>query len=87
MAATRTPEEIRASIEQNRLELATSLGKLRGEVVQLTDWRSQLVAHQQQLMIGAGVAGFVLGGGVAALGSLVFGRRGRKARRAARRGG
>jgi hypothetical protein len=87
MAATRTPEEIRASIEQNRLELATSLGKLRGEVVQLTDWRSQLVAHQQQLMIGAGVAGFVLGGGVAALGSLVFGRRARKARRAARRGG
>jgi hypothetical protein len=84
--ATRTPEEIRASIEHNRMELATSLDKLRGEVVQLTDWRSQLRAHQQQAMIGAGVAGFVLGGGVAALGSLVFGRRARKARRAARRG-
>jgi hypothetical protein len=86
MAATRTPEEIRASIEHNRMELATSLGKLRGEVVQLTDWRSQLVAHQQQVMIGAAVTGFVLGGGVAALGSLVFGRKARKARRAARRG-
>jgi hypothetical protein len=86
MAATRTPEEIRASIEHNRMELATSLVKLRGEVVQLTDWRSQLRAHQQEVMIGAGVAGFVLGGGVAALGSLVFGRRARKARRAARRG-
>jgi hypothetical protein len=80
---TRTPDEIRASIEQNRLELGESLEKLRDEVEQLTDWRSQLAAHQQQLMIGAGAAGFVLGGGIAALGSLVFGRRARKARRAA----
>ena len=39
---TRTPEEIRASIEQNRQELGVSLEKLRGEVVQLTDWRGQL---------------------------------------------
>ena len=29
-------------------------------------------------MIGAGVAGFVLGGGLAALGALTFGRRRRK---------
>lgn len=79
---TRTPDEIRASIEQNRLELGESIEKLRGEVEQLTDWRSQLAAHQQQLMIGAGVAGFVLGGGIAAVGSLVFGRRARKARKA-----
>jgi hypothetical protein len=77
--ATRTPEEIRASIEHNRRELVVSLDKLRGEVVELTDWRRQLVAHQQQLTIAAGVAGFVLGGGVAALGSLVFGRRRRRA--------
>jgi hypothetical protein len=87
MSATRTPEEIRASIEQNRMELATSLDKLRGEVALLTDWRSQLRQHQQELMIGAGVAGFVLGGGVAAVGSLLFGRKARKARRLARRGG
>ncbi len=79
--ATRTPEEIRASIEQNRRELGTSLMKLRAEVVQLTDWRSQLRAHQQQVMIGAAVAGFVLGGGVAALGALTFGRRQRSPRR------
>jgi hypothetical protein len=79
---TRTPEEIRASIEHNREELSTSLEKLRGEVVQLTDWRSQLVAHEQQVLIGAGVAGFVLGGGIAGLGSLLFGRKRRKARRA-----
>jgi len=80
---TRSPEEIRASIEQNRLELGESLEKLRDEVEQLTDWRSQLAAHQQQLVIGAGAAGFVLGGGIAAVGSLLFGRRARKARRAA----
>ena len=71
----RTPEEIRASIEQNRLELGESLEKLRGEVEQLTDWRSQLRSHQQQLTIGAAAAGFVLGGGIAALGALTFGRR------------
>jgi hypothetical protein len=87
MSATRTPEEIRASIEQNRMELATSLDKLRGEVALLTDWRSQLRQHQQELMIGAGVAGFVLGGGVAAVGSLLFGRKARKARKLARRSG
>jgi hypothetical protein len=71
----RTPEEIRASIEQNRLELGSSLERLRVEVVRVTDWRSQLRRHQKQVMIGAGVAGFVLGGGLAALGSLTFGRR------------
>jgi hypothetical protein len=82
---TRTPDEIRASIEQNRLELGSSIEKLRGEVQELTDWRSQLRAHQQQLTIAAGAAGFVLGGGIAALGSLVFGRGARKRRREAAR--
>lgn len=77
----RTPEEIRASIERNRQELGTSLYKLRGEVVQLSDWRAQLRAHQQQVVIGAGAAGFVLGGGLAALGALTFGRRRRLASR------
>jgi hypothetical protein len=79
--ASRTPEEIRASIEANRQQLAISLEKLRGEVVELSDWRRQLVAHQEQLLIGAGVAGFVLGGGLAAVGSLVFGGRRRRRRR------
>jgi hypothetical protein len=76
--ASRTPEEIRASIEENRQQLAVSLGKLREEVIELSDWRKQLVAHQEQLLIGASVAGFVLGGGIAGVGSLVFGRRRRK---------
>jgi hypothetical protein len=75
---TRSPEEIRASIEQNRVELGASLERLRGEVVRLTDWRSQLRRHQPAAIVGAGVAGFVLGGGIAALNGLVFG--GRRAR-------
>ncbi|HWF55072.1 MAG TPA: DUF3618 domain-containing protein [Solirubrobacteraceae bacterium] len=78
---TRTPEEIRASIEHNRQELGTSLVRLRTEVGHLTDWRSQVRHNQQQLNQGAAVAGFVLGGGIAALGSLAFGRGRRKKRR------
>jgi uncharacterized protein DUF3618 len=76
--ASRSPDEIRASIEANRQELGTSLERLRHEVIQLADWRSQVRDHQQQLMIGAAVAGFVLGGGLAAIGALTFGRRRRR---------
>ena len=78
----RSPEQIRASIERNRLELGTSVEKLRGEVVRLTDWRAHLRDNEPQVMIAAGVAGFVLGGGLAALGALTFGRRRRKRLRA-----
>ena len=75
---TRSPEEIRASIEQNRVELGQSLERLRGEVVRITDWRGQLQKHQPQAMIAAGVAGFVIGGGIAAVGGVLFGRRRKK---------
>ncbi|HEY2005377.1 MAG TPA: DUF3618 domain-containing protein [Solirubrobacteraceae bacterium] len=76
--ATRSPDEIRASIEQNRHELGTAVERLRVEVVKLTDWRGQLRKYEPQVLVGAGVAGFVIGGGVAALGALTFGRRRRK---------
>jgi Protein of unknown function (DUF3618) len=76
--ATRSPEEIRASIEHNREQLGHSLEKLRVEVGELMDWRSQMRQHQREVLIGAGIAGFVLGGGIAALGALAFGRRGRR---------
>jgi hypothetical protein len=74
----RSPEEIRRSIESNRAELAVSLERLRGEVAEATDWRKQIREHQQQVLIGAAVAGFVLGGGIAALGGLM--RRKKKSR-------
>jgi hypothetical protein len=79
--ATRSPDEIRASIDQNRQELGTAVERLRVEVVKLTDWRAQLRRHEPQVLIGAGVAGFVLGGGIAAVGALTFGRKRRKARK------
>jgi hypothetical protein len=74
----RTPEEIRDAIEGHRQDLGTSVEKLRVEVVKLTDWRSQLRRYEPQVLIGAAAAGFVIGGGIAALGALTFGRRRRK---------
>jgi hypothetical protein len=70
MAQTRTPQEIRASIEANRAELAHSLERLRGEVAEVADWRKQILQHQKPVLIGAAVAGFILGGGIAAIGGL-----------------
>lgn len=64
----RTPEEIRASIEANRVELGRSIERLRGEVGELTDWRGHIARHRTKVLIGAAVAGFVLGGGLAAIG-------------------
>jgi len=67
---TRTSEQIRASIEANRLALGSSVEKLHAEIAVLTDWRGQLVKHQKNAVIGAAVAGFVIGGGIAAFGGL-----------------
>ena len=62
----RTPEEIRESIEANRRELVGAVDQLRAEVAVVTDWRRHLRNHQREIMMGAAVAGFVLGGGFAA---------------------
>jgi hypothetical protein len=77
----RTPEQIRASIEENRKELGVSVERLRGEVAELTDWRKQLLRYEREAMVGAAVAGFVIGGGIAAVGGIVFGGRRRRRRR------
>ena len=61
----RKPEDIRASIEQNRRELGDAIQRLQVEINEATDWRKQLRTHQQQVVIGAAVAGFVIGGGIA----------------------
>jgi hypothetical protein len=75
MAATRTPEEIRASIEANRAELGLAVDRLRTEVAEVTDWRKQINKRRKQVLIGAAVAGFVLGGGIAAVAGLLGGGR------------
>lgn len=74
MAAKRSPEEIRASIEANRADLAISVDNLRQEFARATDWRAQFHRHKREVLIGAAVAGFVLGGGIAALTGLVISR-------------
>jgi hypothetical protein len=80
---TRTPDEIRASIDENRQQLGVSLVRLRDEVHELTDWRARIARNQRQVSIGAAAAGFVIGGGIAGLSSLAFGGKRRRARRAA----
>jgi len=81
MPDKRSAEEIRASIERNRLELGTSLVKLRDEVSELTDWRAQVRRNSERLTVGAAVAGFVIAGGIGGLGSLAFGGRKRRKQR------
>lgn len=65
--SSRTPEEIRASIENNRTQLGVAVERLRDEVVEVTDWRKQIRTHQREVVIGAAVAGFVIGGGLAGI--------------------
>jgi hypothetical protein len=71
----RSPEMIRASIEETRHELAFSVNDLRSKMSEITNWRGQLVRNRKAALIGAAVAGFVIGGGVAAGVSLISGRR------------
>jgi hypothetical protein len=63
----RTPEEIRLSVETTRQELEYSLNDLQSKVTEMTDWKSQLAAHKKEVLIGAAVAGFLIGGGIAAI--------------------
>jgi hypothetical protein len=68
--ATRSPEEIRRSVQATRTELGYSLNDLQGKVRELTNWRRQIMENKRTVIIGAAVAGFVIGGGVAATVSL-----------------
>jgi hypothetical protein len=74
-SGARSPEMIRASIEETRHELAFSVNDLRSKVAELTNWRGQLIRNRKAALVGAAVAGFVIGGGVAASISLLSGRR------------
>jgi hypothetical protein len=73
--ASRSPEQIRTSIEETRRDLAFSVNDLRSKVSELTNWRKQLAENRQAALVGAAVAGFVIGGGVAATVSLLRRRR------------
>jgi hypothetical protein len=68
---TRSPEQIRGSIQETRRELTFSVNDLQGKLAELTDWRGALARNRRAAIVGAAVAGFVVGGGVAATVSLL----------------
>lgn len=61
-APGRSSEEIRRDIATQQRQLASSVDTLRSKVTELTDWRKQVNDHREQLITGAAVAGFVVGG-------------------------
>lgn len=61
-APGRSPGEIRRDIALQQRQLASSVDALRGKVNELTDWRRQVREHREQLIAGAAVAGFLVGG-------------------------
>jgi hypothetical protein len=58
----RSADQIRRDIDMQRHDLGRSVLALRGRVNELTDWRRQVREHRSQLIVGAAVAGFALGG-------------------------
>lgn len=58
----RTTAQIRRDIQVEREELSRSVEALRGKVAELTDWRRQVREHRRELVVGAAIAGFAIGG-------------------------
>jgi Protein of unknown function (DUF3618) len=58
----RTPAQIRRDIDAQREDLGRSVEALRNRVTELTDWRRQVREHRSQLIVGAAVVGFAVGG-------------------------
>ena len=72
MAKGRSPEEIRQSIVETRQDLVQSVERLRHGIRDLADWRSRVRENKKAAVIGAAVAGFVIGGGIVAIGGALF---------------
>jgi hypothetical protein len=58
---TRSPQEIRGSIQRTRGELAASVEELRVKMHVMTDWRRQVDEHRTAVIAVATVAGFLVG--------------------------
>jgi len=58
----RSAAQIRRDIDVQRQDLGRSVEALRGRVAELTDWRRQVREHRRELMVGAAVVGFAVGG-------------------------
>jgi Protein of unknown function (DUF3618) len=62
---TRSAEQIRSDIVQQRQELSRTVDALRNRWVQVTDVRRQVREHRTELAVGAAVVGFLIGGALA----------------------
>jgi hypothetical protein len=62
---TRTSEQIRRDIVQQRQELSRSVDALRNRWLQVTDVKRQIREHRTELAVGAAVVGFLVGGALA----------------------
>lgn len=62
---TRSSEQIRSDVEAQRNELARSVDALRVRWSEATDVKAQLRKHRTELLIGAAVVGFAIGGAIA----------------------
>lgn len=77
MAATRTPEQIRAELDAEREELATAVEHLRSELGSAANISGKLKAKLPVVAGAAASTGFVLAGGIGAT-ARYFARRGRE---------
>jgi hypothetical protein len=64
IAGTRSSEEIRRDIVRQRQELSHSVDQLRSRWGEVTDISHQVRKHRGQLLIGAAVAGALIGGAI-----------------------
>jgi hypothetical protein len=58
----RSAAQIRGDVAFQRQDLGRSVEALRERVTDLTDWRRQVREHRRELLLGAAVAGFLVGG-------------------------
>jgi hypothetical protein len=58
----RSAAQIRRDIDVQRQDLGHSVEALRGRVAELTDWRRQAREHRRELIVGAAIVGFAVGG-------------------------
>jgi hypothetical protein len=62
---SRSAEQIRRDIVQQRQELSRSVDALRHRWLEVTDVKRQLREHRKELVAGAAVVGFLVGGVIA----------------------
>lgn len=62
---TRSSEEIRRDIVRQREQLSASVDMLRTRWGEVTDVGRQIREHRTELLVGAAVVGFLVGGAIA----------------------